>query len=79
MLTTIDDLTPDRLQADDQVPGRGIVTTTIPHGDHVIVQVGKDFAVTGTQTGRPGDGHGGHGGPGHGDGDGDGPGAPPAA
>ena len=38
MLTTIDNLTPDRLQADDQVPGRGIVTTTIPHGDHVIVQ-----------------------------------------
>jgi hypothetical protein len=28
-------------------------------GDHVIVQVGKDFAVTGTQTGGPG----GHGGP----------------
>ena len=45
-------------------------------GDEVIVQVGKDFAVTGTQTG-----HGG--GPGgHGDHDGDGPdapGAPPAA
>jgi hypothetical protein len=30
-------------------------------GDHVIVQVGKDFAVTGTQTGGPG-GPGGHGG-----------------
>jgi hypothetical protein len=43
-------------------------------GDEVIVQVGKDFAVTGTQTG----GGGGH----HGDHDGDGPGdddAPPAA
>jgi hypothetical protein len=39
-------------------------------GDEVIVQVGKDFAVTGTQTG-----HGGPGG-GHGDHDGDGPGAP---
>ena len=43
-------------------------------GDDVIVQVGKDFAVTGTQTG------GGHGR--HGDHDGDGPGgdddAPPA-
>ena len=45
-------------------------------GDELIVQVGKDFAVTGTQTG-----HGG--GPGgHGDHDGDGPdapGTPPAA
>ena len=29
-------------------------------GQQVIVQVGEDFAVTGTQTG----GHGGHGGPG---------------
>ena len=39
-------------------------------GDEVSVQVGKDFAVTGTQTG-----HGG--GPGgHGDHDGDGPGVP---
>jgi hypothetical protein len=38
-------------------------------GDEVIVQVGQDFAVTGTQTG--------HGG-GHGDHDGDGPGAPAA-
>src|SRR6476661_3867283 len=28
-------------------------------GQHVIVQVGKDFAVTGTQTGGPGGGHGG--------------------
>ena len=47
-------------------------------GDEVTVQVGKDFAVTGTQTG------GGRGGPGggHGDRDGDGsdaPGTPPAA
>jgi len=45
-------------------------------GDELIVQVGKDFAVTGAQTG-----HGG--GPGgHGDHDGDGPdapGTPPAA
>ena len=41
-------------------------------GDEVTVQVGKDFAVTGTQTG------GGRGGPGggHGDHDGDGPGVP---
>jgi hypothetical protein len=39
-------------------------------GDEVNVQVGKDFAVTGTQTG------GGHGG---GDHDGDGPGAPDAS
>ena len=45
-------------------------------GDEVTVQVGKDFAVTGTQTGHGG-GHGGHG-----DHDGDGPdapGTPPAA
>jgi hypothetical protein len=40
-----------------------IVTTD---GQHVIVQVGKDFAVTGTQTG--GGGHG-HGGPNDGDAD----------
>lgn len=49
-------------------------------GDHVIVQVGKDFSVTGTQTGGPG-GPGAPGGPGgpRGDHDGDGPAAPPAA
>ncbi len=50
-------------------------------GEHVIVQVGKDFAITGTQTGGPG-GHAGPGGPGGhwGDHDGDGPpaGAPSA-
>jgi hypothetical protein len=33
-------------------------------GDQVIVQVGKNFTVTGTQTGGPGGGRGGHGGPG---------------
>jgi hypothetical protein len=46
-------------------------------GDWVTVQVGKDFAVTGTQTGGPG-GPGGHHGPGDHDGDhdGDGPQAP---
>jgi hypothetical protein len=38
-------------------------------GDDVTVQVGKDFAVTGTQTGGPG-GRGHHGGPGDHDGDG---------
>jgi hypothetical protein len=38
-------------------------------GTEMIVQVGKDFTITGTQTGGPG-GH-------HGDGDGDGPGAAP--
>ncbi|CAN5155755.1 hypothetical protein BH09ACT10_BH09ACT10_31670 [soil metagenome] len=47
-------------------------------GNHVIVQVGADFAVTGTQTGRPG-GKGGpdgrHGGP-HGDGGPHGKGGP---
>ena len=43
-------------------------------GDEMIVQVGKDFAVTGTQTGGgPGGPGGRHGG---GDHDGDGPGAP---
>ena len=65
----------ERVETDsDGVYEAHIVTTA---GDHVIVQVGKDFAVTGTQTGGPADG--GPGGPGHGDGDGDGPGAPPAA
>ncbi len=67
----------ERVETDsDGVYEAHIVTSA---GDHVIVQVGKDFAVTGTQTGGPGGGHGGPGGPGHGDGDGDGPGAPPEA
>ncbi len=53
----------ERVETDsDGVYEAHIVTKA---GDHVIVQVGKDFAVTGTQTGGPG---------GHGDGDGDGPG-----
>ncbi|MEO6090644.1 MAG: hypothetical protein ABIQ18_46835 [Umezawaea sp.] len=37
MLTTLA-MTPQCLHADDQIPGRGVVTTTTPHGDHVIVQ-----------------------------------------
>jgi hypothetical protein len=41
----------------------------VNNGSDLIVQVGKDFTITGTQTG----------GGGHGDHDGDGPGAPPAA
>ena len=42
-------------------------------GDHVTVQVGKDFTVTGTLTGGGPGRHGGHGGPG------DEPSAPPSA
>jgi hypothetical protein len=54
----------ERVETDsDGVYEAHIVTKA---GDHVIVQVGKDFAVTGTQTG----------GGGRGDHDGDGPGAP---
>lgn len=62
----------ERVETDsDGVYEAHIVTKS---GDHVIVQVGKTFAVTGTQTGGPG----GPGGP-RGDHDGDGPGVPPAA
>lgn len=51
----------DRLETDsDGVYEAHVVTAA---GDHVIVQVGKTFAVTGTRTG----------GPGRGDHDGDGP------
>jgi hypothetical protein len=47
----------ERTETDsDGVYESHIVTSA---GDHVIVQVGKDFAVTGTQTGGPGGGHGG--------------------
>jgi hypothetical protein len=54
----------ERTETDsDGVYESHIVTTD---GQHVIVQVGKDFAVTGTQTG--GGGHG-HGGPNDGDAD----------
>ncbi|MGO4258279.1 hypothetical protein [Marmoricola sp. RAF53] len=61
--------TVERVETDsDGVYEAHIVTKA---GEHVIVGVGKDFAVTGTQTGGPG-------GPG-GDHDGDGPGTPPAA
>jgi hypothetical protein len=57
----------ERVETDsDGVYEAHIVTKS---GDHVIVQVGKTFAVTGTQSGGPG-GPGGR----HGDGDGDGPG-----
>ena len=50
----------DRLETDSDGVYEAHVTTKA--GDDVIVQVGKDFAVTGTQTGG-----------GHGDHDGDGP------
>jgi hypothetical protein len=55
----------ERTETDsDGVYESHIVTTG---GEHVIVQVGEDFAVTGTQTGG-GHGHG-RGGPGDGDAD----------
>ena len=57
-----------RVETDsDGVYEAHVVTRT---GQDLIVQVGKDFTVTGTQSGGPG----GHGGPG--DHDGDGPAAP---
>ncbi|SDY56539.1 hypothetical protein SAMN05661080_03876 [Modestobacter sp. DSM 44400] len=47
----------ERAESDsDGVYESHVVTTD---GDHLIVQVGEDFAVTGTDSG----GHGGHGGP----------------
>jgi hypothetical protein len=71
-LATYPGATVQRVETDsDGVYEAHVVTSA---GDQVIVQVGKDFTVTGTQTGG---GRGGHGGPGrHGDRDGDGPGAP---
>ena len=66
----------DRLETDSDGVYEAHVTTKA--GDEVIVQVGKAFAVTGTQTGgRHGDGHrGDHGGDHDGDdGDDDGPAA----
>ena len=54
------DATIDRLETDSDGVYEAHVTTAA--GDKVIVQVGKDFTVTGTQTGGgPGGGHGGHG------------------
>ena len=54
----------ERVETDsDGVYEAHIVTTA---GDHVIVQVGKDFTVTGTQTGGPGGPGGRMGGPANG-------------
>ena len=51
------DATIQRVETDsDGVYEAHIVTSA---GNEVIVQVGKDFTVTGTQTGGPGGGHGG--------------------
>ena len=56
-LATYPNATIERVETDsDGVYEAHIVTTA---GDHVIVQVGADFAVTGTQTGGPGGGKGG--------------------
>ena len=64
VLATYPKATIERTETDsDGVYESHIVTTD---GDHVIVQVDKDFAVTGTQTGGGG-GH--HGGPDDGDAD----------
>lgn len=57
--------TVDRLETDSDGVYEAHVTTS--SGSEVIVQVGKDFTVTGTQAGGPGDRDG------DGDGDGDGP------
>jgi hypothetical protein len=63
--------TVQRVETDsDGVYEAHIVTAA---GREVTVEVGKNFAVTGTETHGPGDGHG-HGG--RGDHDGDGPGDP---
>lgn len=59
VLATYPGATIERTETDsDGVYESHIVTTD---GQHVIVQVGKDFAVTGTQTGAPGGGPGGGG------------------
>ena len=68
--------TVQRVETDsDGVYEAHIVTAA---GEWVTVQVGKDFAVTGVQTGRGGHGPRGHHGWGDRDGDGRGPSAPPA-
>ena len=67
VLAKYPDATIERTETDsDGVYESHIVTAD---GDHVIVQVGKDFAVTGTQTGGPGGRPGHHGGPDDGDAD----------
>ena len=38
MLDTIPDLTPDRLHANDQIPGRGIVADTSTRDGYVIAR-----------------------------------------
>jgi hypothetical protein len=59
VLAKYPDATIERTESDsDGVYESHIVTTD---GEHLIVQVGEDFAVTGTDTG--GGGHGHHGGP----------------
>jgi hypothetical protein len=61
VLAKYPDATIERTETDsDGVYESHIVTAD---GDHVIVQVGEDFAVTGTQTGGGPGGHGHHGGP----------------
>jgi hypothetical protein len=65
VLAEYPDATIERTETDsDGVYESHVVTSD---GEHLIVQVGEDFTVTGTDSG----GHGGHGG--HGDPDGDGP------
>jgi hypothetical protein len=60
VLAKYPDATIERTETDsDGVYESHIVTAD---GEHIIVQVGEDFAVTGTQTGGGG-GHGHHGGP----------------
>lgn len=72
-LATYPNATIERVETDsDGVYEAHIVTTA---GDHVIVQVGSDFAVTGTQTGGPG-GKGGGTDPDPNDNDGPGTGTP---
>ena len=72
-LATYPGATVDRLETDSEGVYEAHVTTA--DGEHVVVQVGRDFGVTGTQTLGQG-GRGGAGGPGDHDGDRTGEGAP---
>lgn len=66
------DATIQRVETDSEGVYEAHMVTT--DGQELTVQVGKDFTVTGTQTGGPGGHRGDHDGDGFGDHDGDGPG-----
>ena len=61
VLAEYPDATIERTETDSEGVYESHIVTT--DGEHLTVQVGEDFAVTGTENGGGGGGHGHHGGP----------------